>query len=54
MSKPTASRELKELADKKLIAKLGKTGKGTVYVISERAHKGLTKGSNINKDSVIL
>ena len=45
VSKPTASRELKKLADKGILNKIGLTGKGTIYVLAERAHKGLTKGS---------
>ncbi len=42
-SKPTASRDLSDLTTKKLVSKVGTTGKGTSYVLIER--KGLTKGS---------
>jgi len=45
VSKPTATRELKKLVDKEIFIKYGGTGKGTYYVLVERAHKGLTKGS---------
>lgn len=34
VSKPTASRDLAELAERGLITKVGKTGKGTEYIIS--------------------
>jgi ATP-dependent DNA helicase RecG len=39
-SKPTASRDLTDLTAKKLVSKVGTTGKGTSYVLVER--KGLT------------
>ncbi len=42
-SKPTASRDLTYLTTKKLVSKVGTTGKGTSYVLVEL--KGLTKGS---------
>lgn len=42
-SKPTASRDLTEMAKLMLISKVGTTGKGTSYVLVER--KGLAKGS---------
>ena len=45
VSKPTATRELKGLVDKKIFVKYGGTGKGTYYTLFERAHKGLIKGS---------
>ena len=45
VSKPTATRNLKELVDKKILIKYGETGKGTFYTLIERAHKGLIKGS---------
>ena len=32
-------RELKELADKKIFIRHGKTGKGTRYILFERAHR---------------
>ncbi len=35
-SKPTASRDLAELAKQKLVEKVGTTGKGTSYVLLER------------------
>ena len=41
ISKPTATRELKELVEKKRFIRYGGTGKGTYYVLFERAHKGL-------------
>ena len=47
VSKPTATRELSELVDKKIFTKCGKTGKGTHYILFLRAHKGLIKGSRI-------
>lgn len=42
VTKPTASRDLDELAAKGIFAKIGTTGKGTHYILSP---KGLTKGS---------
>ncbi len=45
VSKPTVTRELKGLVDKKVLVRYGETGKGTYYTLFERAHKGLTKGS---------
>jgi predicted HTH transcriptional regulator len=45
VSKPTATRDLEELRRKGVLAKVGRTGKGTHYVLNL---KGLTKGS---KDS---
>jgi len=42
-SKPTASRDLTDLTTKRLVSKVGTTGKGTSYVLIER--KGLTKDS---------
>ena len=32
-SKPTASRDLKELTDKLVFEKHGRTGKGTIYTV---------------------
>ena len=51
ISKQTATRELKELVDKKIFVKHGETGKGTYYTLFERAHKGLTKGS---QESILI
>lgn len=51
ISKPTATRELNELLHKKIFIKYGVTGKGTHYTLFERAHKGLTKGSQENKNN---
>jgi predicted HTH transcriptional regulator len=45
VSKPTATRDLEELRRKGVLVKVGRTGKGTHYVLNL---KGLTKGS---KDS---
>lgn len=42
VSKPTASRELEQLRAMGILSKVGKTGKGTHYVL---AGKGLVKGS---------
>jgi len=42
VSKPTASRDLDDLARKGVLERFGTTGKGTYYVVSS---KGLTKGS---------
>ncbi len=42
VSKPTASRDLEGLVRKGVLERVGKTGKGTSYVLSR---KGLTKGS---------
>lgn len=41
VSKPTATRELKELVEKKVFVRHGETGKGTFYSLN----KGLIKGS---------
>jgi ATP-dependent DNA helicase RecG len=46
VSKPTASRELSVLIKKGIIERLGRTGRGTIYVLkgsngSETAKKGL-------------
>jgi ATP-dependent DNA helicase RecG len=52
ISKPTATRELKNLVEMQLLKQQGTTGKGTFYILlkgSQRAQrdgKGLTKGSN--------
>ena len=51
ISKPTATRELKNLVDIQLLKQQGTTGKGTFYTLlkgsqrAQTAHKGLTKGS---------
>ena len=42
VSKPTASRDLEQLRSLGLLKKIGRTGKGTYYVLGG---KGLTKGS---------
>jgi hypothetical protein len=42
VSKPTASRDLDDLARKGIVTKIGTTGKGTYYILNS---KGLTKGS---------
>jgi predicted HTH transcriptional regulator len=42
VSKPTASRDLEQLRSLGLLAKVGRTGKGTHYVLNPRR---LTKGS---------
>ncbi len=51
VSKPTATRELKEIEEKEIFEKVGITGKGTFYCLkgsqwAQRAQKGLTMGSN--------
>lgn len=51
VSKPTATRELNELLNKEIFIKYGVTGKGTYYTLFERAHKGLTKGSQENENN---
>lgn len=50
VSKPTVTRELRGLVDKKVLVRYGETGKGTYYTLFERAHKGL-KGKMKLKDS---
>jgi len=51
ISKPTATRELKDLIELKLLRQQGTTGKGTFYILlkgsqrAQRDNKGLTKGS---------
>lgn len=45
VSKQTATRDLVSLFKKNIFLKYGVTGKGTYYVLAERAHKGLIKGS---------
>jgi len=42
ISKPTASRDLEDMAKKGILEKIGITGKGTYYTLNR---KGLTKGS---------
>ncbi len=42
VSKPTASRHLEALTDKRVLTRIGTTGKGTYYILGR---KGLTKGS---------
>jgi predicted HTH transcriptional regulator len=42
VAKPTASRDLEELREKKILQKVGTTGKGTYYTL---VRKGLIKGS---------
>ena len=47
ISKPTATRELKEVEEKGVFEKIGITGKGTFYCLkgskrAQRAQKGLT------------
>ncbi len=48
VSKSTASRHLDALVDKGVLSRIGSTGKGTYYVITNKGLKGLIKGS---KDS---
>jgi predicted HTH transcriptional regulator len=48
VSKPTASRDLEQLRALGLLAKVGRTGKGTYYVLNP---KRLTKGSNASPKS---
>ena len=50
VSKPTATRELKEIEEKEIFEKVGITGKGTFYCLkgsqwAQRAQKGFTMGS---------
>ncbi len=45
VSKPTASRDLDDLARKGIVTKIGTTGKGTYYILNSLNSKGLTKGS---------
>ena len=47
ISKPVATKDLADLANRNLIQKIGTTGKGTRYVLpsrAQRAFKGLSKG----------
>ncbi len=45
VSKPTATRELSDLVEKRIIARQGRTGRGTIYTSkgSERAQRGIKK-----------
>ncbi|MEW6365139.1 MAG: ATP-binding protein [Acidobacteriota bacterium] len=42
VSKPTATRDLDELVSKRVLLKVGRTGRGTFYVIPRKGLKGLT------------
>lgn len=50
VSKPTASRDLDELVIKNILARIGKTGKGTYYILNTNGLKKGSIGSRYNHD----
>lgn len=46
VSRPTASRDLEQLRSLGVLEKVGRTGKGTYYVLDRKGLKGLANGSN--------
>ena len=45
-SRQTVSRDVEELVNKGIFEMIGKTGKGTYYILSQTPHKRLTNASN--------